>query len=93
MELQVGDRITDETREWEVIRQPYTTGGGRIVHARVQKINEPVSWEIRSWDASSASAWGGRALWRARDDATRTVHYWFFLTGNARSWHATQRAA
>ena len=51
-ELQVGDRITDETGEWEVIRQPYTTAEGRIVHARVQKINEPASWEIRSWDAS-----------------------------------------
>jgi len=52
MELQVGDRMTDETGEWEVIRQPYTTGGGGVVHARVQKINEPASWEIRSWDAS-----------------------------------------
>ena len=52
MELQVGDRITDETGEWEVIRQPYTTAEGRIVHARVQKINEPASWEIRSWDVS-----------------------------------------
>jgi hypothetical protein len=51
MELQVGDRITDETGEWEVIRQPYTTGGGRIVHARVQRIGEPDSWQIRSWDA------------------------------------------
>jgi hypothetical protein len=52
MELQVGDRMTDETGEWEVIRPPYTTGGGATVHARVQKINEPASWEIRSWDAS-----------------------------------------
>jgi len=52
MELQVGDRITDETGEWEVIGPPYTTAGGRIVHARVQRINEPASWEIRSWDAS-----------------------------------------
>jgi hypothetical protein len=52
MELRVGDRITDETGEWEVIRQPYTTAGGRTVHARVQRINEPDSWEIRNWDAS-----------------------------------------
>jgi hypothetical protein len=52
MELQVGDRMTDETGEWEVIRQPYTTAGGRTVHARVQRINEPDSWEIRNWDAS-----------------------------------------
>ena len=52
MELQVGDRITDGTEEWEVIRPPYSTAGGMIVHARVQRIGQPDSWEIRSWDAS-----------------------------------------
>ena len=52
MELQLGDHITDATGEWEVIRPPYTTAGGRIVHARVQRINEPASWEIRNWDVS-----------------------------------------
>ena len=30
---------------------PYSTAGGRIVHARVQRINEPDSGEIRGWDA------------------------------------------
>ena len=45
-------RITDETRECEVIAPPYRTAGGRIVHARVQRMNEPASWEIRSWDES-----------------------------------------
>ena len=51
MNLRVGDRLADETGEWEVIAPPYTTAGGRIVHARVQRINEPASWQIRSWDA------------------------------------------
>jgi hypothetical protein len=51
MELQVGDRLVDETGEWEVIALPYSTAGGRIVHARVQKIDQPASWEIRNWDA------------------------------------------
>lgn len=51
MDLRVGDHLADETGEWEVIAPPYTTAGGRIVHARVQIINEPASWEIRSWDA------------------------------------------
>jgi hypothetical protein len=51
-ELQIGDRITDETGEWGVIRPPYSTAGGRIVHARVQRIGEPDSWKIRNWDAS-----------------------------------------
>jgi hypothetical protein len=52
MELRVGDRLANETGEWEVIGQPYTTAGGRIVHARVQRIAEPASWEIRGWDAA-----------------------------------------
>ena len=43
-ELQVG--------EWEVIAPPYSTAGGRVVHARVQRMNEPASWEIRSWESS-----------------------------------------
>ena len=51
MELGVGDRLTDKTGEWEVIGQPYTTADGRVVHARVQKIDQPASWEIRNWDA------------------------------------------
>jgi len=28
MELQIGDRLTDETGEWEIIARPYTTAGG-----------------------------------------------------------------
>jgi len=51
MELRVGDRLATEAGEWEVIAPPYTTAGGRIVHARVQKSDQPASWEIRNWDA------------------------------------------
>jgi len=50
--LRVGDRLPDENGEWEVIAPPYSTAEGRVVHARVQRINEPASWEIRSWDAA-----------------------------------------
>ena len=54
MELRVGDRLADETGDWEVIAPPYSTAGGRMVHARVQRIGEPASWQIRSWDASKS---------------------------------------
>jgi hypothetical protein len=37
MELQIGDRLTDETGEWEVIGHPYPTAGGKIVQVRVQR--------------------------------------------------------
>ena len=52
MELQVGDRLADEASDWEVIAPPYSTMGGRMVHARVQRIDAPATWQIRSWDAS-----------------------------------------
>jgi hypothetical protein len=43
MELQVGDRVTDETGKWEVIAPPYSTAGGTIGHASVQRIDRPAS--------------------------------------------------
>jgi hypothetical protein len=52
MELRVSDRLANETGEWEVIAPPYSTAGGRIIHARVQRIGEPDSWEIWNWDAA-----------------------------------------
>ena len=30
MELQIGDRLTDETAEWEITGRPYTTNMGKI---------------------------------------------------------------
>jgi len=38
MQLQVGDRFTDETGEWEITSYPYTIGSGKVVYARVQKV-------------------------------------------------------
>ncbi len=46
MGLQVGDRFKDETGEWEVVRPPYSTAGGKIVHARVQTIDQPARAEV-----------------------------------------------
>ncbi len=37
MELRPGDRIADETGEWEVIGLPYSAAGGKIVQLRVQR--------------------------------------------------------
>ncbi|PYN82406.1 MAG: hypothetical protein DMD96_06115 [Candidatus Rokuibacteriota bacterium] len=51
MQLQVGDRFADETGEWEVVGRPYSTAGGKTVHARVKRIDQPASVEVRSWDA------------------------------------------
>jgi len=51
MELQVGDRLSDETGEWEVVGRPYMTGGGRNAHARLQQVGDPAAHEVRSWSA------------------------------------------
>jgi hypothetical protein len=51
MELQVGDRLVDETGEWEVIGPPYTTAGGKDARVRVQRVLKPGGTEIRIWRA------------------------------------------
>jgi hypothetical protein len=51
MELQIGDRLADETGEWEVIGRPYTTNAGKDAHARARKVGQPDVTEIRSWGA------------------------------------------
>ena len=49
MELQVGDRLVDETGEWEVTVRPYTSPGGKNVHARVRRVDRPATAEARTW--------------------------------------------
>ena len=66
MELRTGDRITDETGEWEIIARPYTTAGGKNARVRVQRVGEPTVTELRTWGAHErisvkrASAEGGK---------------------------------
>jgi len=51
MELQVGDRFADETGEWEITVRPYTSPGGKNVHARVRRMDQPATAEDRTWGA------------------------------------------
>ena len=51
MELQIGDRLTDETGEWEIIGRPYTSAQGKNAHVRVRLIKQPTVTEIRMWRA------------------------------------------
>ena len=51
MELRVGDRLADETGEWEVVGQPYTTAGGKNARVRVQRVGEPRGHQLRTWGA------------------------------------------
>jgi hypothetical protein len=38
MQLQLGDRLSDERAEWRVVGRPYTTAGGKTVHVRVESV-------------------------------------------------------
>jgi hypothetical protein len=51
MQLKIGDRITDETGEWEVVGRPFTTAGGKNAQVRLQRVDKPGVTEIRSWGA------------------------------------------
>jgi len=51
MLLQIGDRLTDETGEYEIIGRPYTTNAGKDVHVRGKKVGQPEATEVRSWGA------------------------------------------
>jgi hypothetical protein len=55
MELRIGDRLTDETGEYEIIGRPYTTAGGKDARVRVQKVGKPGGTEIRVWRAHEPS--------------------------------------
>jgi hypothetical protein len=51
MELHIGDRLTDENGEWEIIGRPYTTNAGRDARVRVRRVGQPDVTEIRVWRA------------------------------------------
>jgi hypothetical protein len=46
MELQIGDRLADETGEWEVIGRPYTSNAGKTAHVRVKELDQPDVTEV-----------------------------------------------
>jgi len=48
-QLQIGDRMTDSTGEWEVVGRPYTTAGGKNSQVRVQRVDKPGVTETRLW--------------------------------------------
>ena len=52
MLLQIGDRLTDSTGEWEVVGRPYMTAGGKHANVRVQRADKPGATETRMWGAN-----------------------------------------
>jgi hypothetical protein len=56
MELQIGDRLTDETGEWEVIGRPHSSSAGKIASAHVRKLGHPTSPRSEPGARTSGSA-------------------------------------
>ena len=76
MELQVGDRLSDATGEWEAIGPPYTTGPvGRTPAFAFVRVGKPGGH--RDPDLTGVNE---RIAREARDEAHRcTAHCWRFL--------------
>ena len=49
IQFQVGDRLIDESGEWQVIGRPYSTAAGKSVNVRVQRADNPNVMAIRVW--------------------------------------------
>jgi hypothetical protein len=49
MELRVGDRLVDESGEWEVIGRPYTVTLGKYARVRVQMLGQPAASVLKTW--------------------------------------------
>jgi len=47
--LQIGDRFSDETGDWEVASRPYSTAGGKSVNAGVRRVDQPGTVADRTW--------------------------------------------
>jgi hypothetical protein len=72
MELQVGDKFSDESGEWEVIACSYATVGGKGTNVPVQRVDNPGVTEARLWDSYEkvSRRYGARPPKRASDDAS-----------------------
>ena len=57
--LHLGDRFTDEEGEWEIATRPWTTHGGKTVHASVQKSGIRARSATRPGAHTSVSRSGG----------------------------------
>jgi hypothetical protein len=51
MELPAGDRLPDETGEYEVIGRSYTTNMGKNAHVRVKRVDNAETTMIRTYAA------------------------------------------
>jgi hypothetical protein len=61
MELQIGDRLTDETGKYEIIGRPFTTNARKDVHARVNRLTSRTHRDANPGRARARQREAGRA--------------------------------
>jgi hypothetical protein len=52
IQLQIGDRVSEESGEWEIASRPTATAGGWRVYARVRRLDRSGRVEDRTWVAN-----------------------------------------
>jgi hypothetical protein len=51
MEIEIGDRFTDEEGEWEAVSHPATLHGAKSLRARVRRMEQPATERDVTWPA------------------------------------------
>jgi hypothetical protein len=51
MEIQIGDRFTDQELEWEVVTHPAAFQGGKSLRARIRRPGLPETEREMTWPA------------------------------------------
>jgi hypothetical protein len=55
MEIQIGDRFTDDDFEWEVVTHPAALHSGKSLRARIQRPGLPETKRDMTWPAGPTS--------------------------------------
>ena len=51
MEVQIGDRFTDQAFEWEVLTRPAALHGGKSLRTRIRRLGLPETEREMTWQA------------------------------------------
>src|SRR5437870_6667822 len=94
IQLQLGDRVTDATGEWEVITRPYVSAGGKLASAHVRKIGRPETTDadLERPRAHRSETRGGEVN-EERDTDERLWHPWLRINRVLRAMLTTRRSA
>jgi hypothetical protein len=51
MEIQIGDRFTDQVFEWEIVTKPVAFQGGKTLRGRIRRPGLPETEREMTWPA------------------------------------------